>query len=79
MDTATAMTNHDDYLDQHLIDSVAEQNTLIFGLGLGVDLSKYYANTMTIDDKCESIFTLCRFILKQLKQALTKRKHRHRH
>ena len=78
MDTATAMTNHDDYLDQHLIDSVAEQNTLIFGLGLGVDLSKYYTNNMTIDDKCENTFTLCRSIIKQLKQALTKRKNRHR-
>ena len=55
MDTATSMTNHAEYLDQHLIDSVAEQNTLIFGLGLGVDLSKYYTNNMTINDECENI------------------------
>ena len=56
MDTATAMTNNADYLDQHLINSVDEQNALIFGLGLGVDLSKYYPNNVTIDDKCEKHF-----------------------
>ena len=76
MDTATAMTNNADYLDQHLIKSVDEQNVLIFGIGLGVDLSKYYPNNVTIDDKCENIFTLCRFVMEQLKQALIKREHR---
>ena len=53
MDTATALANDAHYLDQHLRDVVQrhEQSAAIeiFGLGVGLDLSPFYARSHILD------------------------------
>jgi len=53
MDRSTALHNDDDYLDRHLIDVVQRQEhhaaVQIYGLGVGLDLSRYYSRSHAID------------------------------
>ncbi len=53
MDGATALTNDDRYLEHHLRDVVAGReaggSTEIFGLGVGLDLSPYYRQNLSLD------------------------------
>ena len=53
MDTATALANDPHYLDQHLRDVVRrherEGRLRIAGIGVGLDLSPYYARSHILD------------------------------
>ena len=53
MDRATALANDDRYLDQHLRDVVQRHEQAdaveIFGLGVGLDLSPFYARSHILD------------------------------
>ena len=53
MDSATGLHNDADYLDRHLIDVVQRQErravVQIYGLGVGLDLSRYYSRSHAID------------------------------
>ncbi len=53
MDSATGLHNGEDYLDRHLIDVVQrhEQRAAVqvYGLGVGLDLSRYYSRSHAID------------------------------
>ena len=58
MDGATVLANDAHYLDQHLLETVAacEQahQIQIFGLGVGLDLSPFYAHSLALDLSAES-------------------------
>lgn len=53
MDSATALHNDGDYLDRHLIDVVQNHEHRgavgVYGLGVGLDLSRYYSRSHAID------------------------------
>lgn len=53
MDSSTSLHNDDDYLDRHLIEVVQRQEHLaavqVYGLGVGLDLSRYYSRSHAID------------------------------
>lgn len=53
MDTATALANDEHYLDRHLREVVArrtrEARVAIHGIGVGLDLSPYYARCQALD------------------------------
>jgi cobaltochelatase CobT len=53
MDSATGLANDPHYLDQHLREVVARREQLggvaIFGIGVGLDLSPYYARSQALD------------------------------
>lgn len=53
MDSSTSLHNDDDYLDRHLIDVVQRQEhrgaVQVYGLGVGLDLSRYYSRSHAID------------------------------
>jgi cobaltochelatase CobT len=53
MDTATAQTNDAFYLDHHLLEVVARHEAArdvdVIGLGVGLDLSRYYRHCLAID------------------------------
>lgn len=53
MDTATLLHNDGDYLDRHLIDVVRKHEdkaaVQVYGLGVGLDLSRYYGRSHAID------------------------------
>ncbi|MDN4575601.1 cobalt chelatase [Pandoraea cepalis] len=53
MDAATNQANDDHYLDHHLREVVAQQQALgdveVLGLGVGLDLSPYYRNSLALD------------------------------
>lgn len=53
MDAATQLANGTSYLDQHLRDVVARReqrgDTEIYGIGVGLDLSAYYARSVAFD------------------------------
>lgn len=52
MDSATNLTNSPHFLDQHLREVVARQQALgteILGVGVGLDLSPYYAHSHVLD------------------------------
>lgn len=53
MDGATALANHEQYLDQHLRQVVERRSrpggTEIYGLGVGLDLSPYYGRCTALD------------------------------
>lgn len=52
-DAATALANGEDYLDAHLAQVVEEHDRPglvdVFGLGVGLDLSAYYARSLPLD------------------------------
>ncbi|RSD20568.1 cobalt chelatase [Pandoraea apista] len=53
MDAATHQVNDDHYLDHHLREVVAQQQARgdveVLGLGVGLDLSPYYRNSLALD------------------------------
>lgn len=53
MDGATGLHNDAEYLDRHLLDVVQQQeqraSVQIYGLGVGLDLSRYYSRSHAID------------------------------
>ncbi|MDM8355847.1 cobaltochelatase CobT-related protein [Pandoraea communis] len=53
MDAATNQVNDEHYLDHHLREVVAQQRVLgdveVLGLGVGLDLSPYYRNSLALD------------------------------
>lgn len=53
MDSATALANDEQYLDEHLRQVVARRSALggteIYGLGVGLDLSPYYDHCTALD------------------------------
>ncbi|MEZ9525405.1 cobaltochelatase CobT-related protein [Enterovibrio norvegicus] len=52
MDSATNLTNDAFYLDNHLINVVEQREQrgdIIMGLGIGLDLSRYYRNSLALD------------------------------
>ncbi len=53
MDAATNQANDEHYLDHHLREVVAQQQALgdveVLGLGVGLDLSPYYRNSLALD------------------------------
>lgn len=53
MDSSTSLHNDDDYLDRHLIDVVRRhelrREVQLYGLGVGLDLSRYYSRSHAID------------------------------
>ncbi|OEF25534.1 cobaltochelatase CobT-related protein [Vibrio rumoiensis] len=67
MDTATNTSNHHLYLDNHLRRTIAHwkqnESIEIYGVGIGIDLSSYYAKNIIIDDHENDIFNVCRHII----------------
>ena len=53
MDSATSLANDPQYLDHHLRDVVGRHERAgrlrLHGLGVGLDLSPYYANSRVLD------------------------------
>ncbi|MDR3396442.1 MAG: cobalt chelatase [Pandoraea sp.] len=53
MDAATNQVNDEHYLDHHLREVVAQQQAIgdveVLGLGVGLDLSPYYRNSLALD------------------------------
>ncbi|EAQ55546.1 Cobalamin biosynthesis protein CobT [Vibrio sp. MED222] len=72
MDTATSTANDQFYLDNHLKQVIERESTKngieIHGVGMGVDLSPYYRNNITLDVQESCLFGLCRNIFEMLKR-----------
>ena len=72
MDTATSTANDQFYLDNHLKQVIEREsiknNIEIHGVGMGVDLSPYYRNNITLDVQESCLFGLCRNIFEMLKR-----------
>ena len=77
MDTSTALTNGEFYLDQHLqyvaqkIEASAE--TALCALGVGLDLSPYYRDSLAFDTACELSLSHLQDIAKLLHRALLRK------
>ena len=76
MDTATNLANDRFYLDNHLKQVVEEQTRRgeieIYGLGVGLDLSPYYAHSLALDLSQ----TLSNQVFDDILQLLAGRHHR---
>ncbi|WP_061016427.1 cobaltochelatase CobT-related protein [Vibrio splendidus] len=72
MDTATSTANDQFYLDNHLKQVIEREsiknNIEIHGVGMGVDLSPYYRNNITLDVQESCLFGICRNIFEMLKR-----------
>ncbi|WP_416222615.1 cobaltochelatase CobT-related protein, partial [Vibrio sp. OPT18] len=72
MDTATSTANDQFYLDNHLKQVIERESTKngieIHSVGMGVDLSPYYRNNITLDVQESCLFGLSRSIFEMLKR-----------
>jgi cobaltochelatase CobT len=52
MDSATQLGNHEHYLENHLLQVLAQasqQGIEVWGIGIGLDLGRLYTNTLIAD------------------------------
>ncbi|PCD86518.1 Aerobic cobaltochelatase subunit CobT [Vibrio mediterranei] len=72
MDTATSTANDQFYLDNHLKQTIEREshrnNIEIYGVGMGIDLSPYYRNNITLDVQESCLFSLCREVFGMLRK-----------
>ncbi|MEZ8398962.1 cobalamin biosynthesis protein CobT [Vibrio splendidus] len=73
MDTATSTANDQFYLDNHLKQVIERESTKngieIHGVGMGVDLSPYYRNNITLDVQESCLFGLSKSVFEMLKRV----------